>query len=97
MSAGTTSSYHYVNSVPSLQKELKECISEVKEMDAVFKVQDRQMEARARKILSDRIELKHSDNIKSSDELRAEKAGAVGFNDSGEYYPATRRRIRLSF
>jgi hypothetical protein len=48
-----------------------------REMDAIFKAQDEQMTARGRKILEDRVELRRSDNIKSSDELRAEKAGTV--------------------
>ena len=33
MSAGATSSYHYVDSFPSLYKELKECMSEVERIE----------------------------------------------------------------
>jgi hypothetical protein len=70
-----------------------------REMDQIFKAQDKQMEAMGRRILEDRLELKRSDNIKSSDELRAEKAGSVwGLSGSTEYNPATGiRRTRLSF
>jgi hypothetical protein len=68
-----------------------------KEMDMIFRAQDRQMEAMGRTILEDRLELRRSSNITSSDELRAEKAGTVGLSGSEKYNPATGRRTRLSF
>jgi hypothetical protein len=68
-----------------------------KEMDHIFKAQDRQMEAMGRTILEDKVELKRSSNITSSDELRAEKQGVVDLSDYGRYNPATGRRTRLSF
>jgi hypothetical protein len=70
------------------------------EMDRIFQQQDRQMEAMGRTILSDKLELKRSSNIKTSDELRAEKSGNVVdlTGTGGRYNPATgRRRTRLSF
>ena len=45
-----------------------------------------------RKILEDRVELRRSANIRSSDELRAEKQGTVNLKGSGEYNPTTGRR-----
>jgi hypothetical protein len=33
LSASTTSSYHHIDSVSSLQKELKECMAEVKRLE----------------------------------------------------------------
>ena len=70
-----------------------------KEMDAIFKAQDKQLEATGRTILSDRVELRRSANIRSSDELKAAKSsGTVGLSSSGEYNPASAgRRTRLSF
>jgi hypothetical protein len=70
-----------------------------KEMDAIFKAQDEQLTSSGRTILSDRLELKRSANIRSSDELRAEKAGTVGLSlGAGKFNPATgSRRTRLSF
>jgi hypothetical protein len=69
-----------------------------KEMDAIFKAQDEQLTARDRTILEDRVELRRSANIRSSDELKAEKAGTVGLKGAGVYNPATGvRRTRLSF
>jgi hypothetical protein len=53
-----------------------------------------------RTILEDRVELKRSSNITSSDELRAEKSGTgvLGLTGSGKYNPTTgSRRTRLSF
>ena len=44
-----------------------------KEMDQIFKAQDEQLTATGRTILSDRLELKRSSDITSSDELIAEK------------------------
>ncbi len=44
-----------------------------REMDEIFKAQDRQLESTGRQITSDRLELRRSDNIKSSDEMRAER------------------------
>jgi hypothetical protein len=67
-------------------------------MDHIFKAQDRQMEAMGRTILEDRLELRRSSNITSSDELRAEKQGVVDLSDYGRYNPTTgKRRTRLSF
>lgn len=68
-----------------------------KEMDAIFKAQDEQLTARGRTILSDRVELKRSSNITSSDELRAEKAGSADLTGFGKYNPVTGRRTCLSF
>jgi hypothetical protein len=68
-----------------------------KEMDLIFKAQDRQMESMGRTILEDRLELKRSSNVTSSDELRAEKSGNVGLSGAGEYNPASGRKTRLSF
>jgi len=68
-----------------------------REMDQIFKAQDEQMTARGRTILEDRVELKRSSNIKSSDELGAEKQGTVGLSGFGEYNPAAGRKTRLSF
>lgn len=68
-----------------------------KEMDAIFQAQDEQLEARGRTILSDRLELQHSGNVTSSDELKAEKqGGTVNLKGAAEYNPATSRRTRLS-
>jgi hypothetical protein len=44
-----------------------------REMDQIFRAQDRQMESRGRTILEDKVEIRRSSNITSSDELRAEK------------------------
>jgi hypothetical protein len=71
-----------------------------KEMDAIFRQQDKQMEAMGRTILEDKLELRRSSNVKSSDELRAEKSSSGTVADltgSGKYNPATGRRTRLSF
>jgi hypothetical protein len=68
-----------------------------KEMDLIFRAQDRQMESMGRTILEDKVELRRSSNITSSDELRAEKGGTVGLSGAGKYNPATARRTRLSF
>jgi hypothetical protein len=68
-----------------------------RELDRILQEQDRQMESRGRKILEDRLELRRSSNITSSDELRAEKSGTVGLSGAGEYNPATGRRTKLSF
>jgi hypothetical protein len=70
-----------------------------REMDRIFQQQDRQMEATGKIILEDRLELKRSSNVTSSDELRAENSsGNVGgISGTGKYNPATRRRTRLSF
>jgi hypothetical protein len=69
-----------------------------KEMDAIFKAQDEQLESTGRKIISDRLELKKSYNVLSIEELRAEKGGAVGLSSgAGEYNPATGRKTRRSF
>jgi hypothetical protein len=70
-----------------------------KEMDAIFKAQDEQLAATGRTILSDRLELKKSYNVLSSDELKAEKSsGTMGLSGAGgEYNPATGRRTRISF
>jgi hypothetical protein len=69
-----------------------------REMDAIFRDQDERMTARGRTILSDRVELKRSANIRSSDELKAEKSsGTVGLSGAGEYNPVTGRRTKLSF
>jgi hypothetical protein len=59
--------------------------------------QDRQMESMGRTILEDKLELRRSSNVKSSDELRAEKSGTVGLSGVGKYNPASGRRTRLSF
>jgi transcription initiation factor TFIIIB Brf1 subunit/transcription initiation factor TFIIB len=67
------------------------------EMDAIFKAQDEQLTARGQRILSDRLELRRSSNVKSSDELRAEKSGNVDLSGVGKYNPITGRRTRLSF
>jgi len=56
-----------------------------------------QLEATGRTITSDGLELKKSNNVVSSDELRAERSGNVGLKGAGEYNPATSRRTRLSF
>jgi hypothetical protein len=58
---------------------------------------DRQMEALGRTKLEEKLELRRSSNITSSDELRAEKGGSVGLSGSEKYNPATGRRTRLSF
>jgi hypothetical protein len=51
-----------------------------------------------RTILVDKVELQRSDNIRSSDELRAKKSGTVDLSGAGEYNPALLgRRTRLSF
>jgi hypothetical protein len=68
-----------------------------KEMDQIFRAQDRQMEAMGRTKLEDRLELRRSNNITSSDELKAEKQGTVDLSGAGKYNPATGRRTRLSF
>ena len=71
-----------------------------KEMDAIFRQQDKQMESMGRTILEDKLELRRSSNVKTSDELRAEKAGTVvdlSSSSGGKYNPATRRSTRLSF
>lgn len=68
-----------------------------REMDSIFKTQDEQMEARGRTILEDRLELKRSGNITSSDELKAKKQGTVNLKGSGEYNRAFGRRTQLSF
>lgn len=68
-----------------------------KEMDQIFRAQDRQMESRGRTILEDKVELRRSSDITSTDELRAQKSGIVDLSGSGEYNPATSRRTRLSF
>jgi hypothetical protein len=68
-----------------------------KEMDMIFGAQDRQMESMGRTILEDKVELRRSSNITSSDELRAEKAGTVGLSGAGKYNPATSKRTSLSF
>jgi hypothetical protein len=56
-----------------------------------------QLEANGRTITSDRLELKKSYNVLSSDELKAEKGSTVGLSGAGKYNPATGRRTRLSF
>jgi hypothetical protein len=69
-----------------------------KEMDAIFKTDDEQLQSRGRKILEDRVELRRSSSITSSDELKAEKKEReVALRGAGEYNPATGRRTRLSF
>ena len=68
-----------------------------KEMDMIFRAQDRQMESMGRTILEDKVELRRSSNVKSSDELRAEKSGTVGLSGAGKYNPTTARRTNLSF
>jgi hypothetical protein len=68
-----------------------------REMDAIFRAQDEQLTSRGQKILSDRVELKRSSNVKTSDELRAEKAGTLDLTGTGKYNTATARRSRLSF
>jgi hypothetical protein len=71
-----------------------------KEMDAIFRAQDEQLTSSGRTIISDKLELKRSANIRSSDELRAEKSSGTGIVDlsgTGKYNPAPRRRTRLSF
>jgi transcription initiation factor TFIIIB Brf1 subunit/transcription initiation factor TFIIB len=68
-----------------------------RELDRVLQQQDRQMESMGRTILEDRLELRRSSNVKSSDELRAEKSGNVGLSGAGRYKPATGKRPRLSF
>lgn len=68
------------------------------EMDRIFKAQDEQLTSSSgRTITEDRLELKRSDKITSSDDLKAEKTGSVGLKGAGEYNPATVRRTRLSF
>lgn len=67
-------------------------------MDEIFKAQDEQMMSRGRTILEDRLELKRSDSIKSSDELKAEKTGTLGLKGAAEYNPAaSRSRTRIAF
>jgi hypothetical protein len=44
-----------------------------RELDRILQEQDRQMESMGRRITEDRLELRRSSNITSSDELRAEK------------------------
>jgi hypothetical protein len=69
-----------------------------KEMDAIFKAQDEQLTPKGRTILSDKVELRRSGNILSSDELRAERQGRVDLSGAGKCNPATgSRRTRLSF
>jgi hypothetical protein len=69
-----------------------------RELDRILQQQDRQMESMGRTILEDRLELRRSSNVKSSDELRAEKSsGTVGLSGAGRYKPATGKRPRLSF
>jgi hypothetical protein len=68
-----------------------------RELDRILQQQDRQMEAMGRRITEDRLELRRSSNITSSDELKAEKSGTVDLSDSGKYNPVTGRRTRLSF
>jgi hypothetical protein len=60
-----------------------------REMDAIFKAQDEQLTSTGRTILEDKLELKRSANIRSSDELKAEKAGTVGLSGAGRYNSAT--------
>jgi hypothetical protein len=68
-----------------------------KEMDMIFRAQDRQMESMGRTILEDKVELRRSSNITSSEELKAERQGTVDLSGSGKYNPALQRRTRLSF
>jgi hypothetical protein len=69
-----------------------------KEMDQIFKAQDEQLTATGRTIISDKLELKRSANIRSSDELKAEKSsGTVGLSGTGRFNPTMMRRTRLSF
>jgi hypothetical protein len=65
-----------------------------REMDEIFKAQDRQLESTDRQITSDRLELRRSDNIKSCDEFRSEKLGHgyVDLSGAGKYNAATNRR-----
>ena len=68
------------------------------ELDRILQQQDRQMESMGRTILEDKLELRRSSNVKSSDELRAEKSGTVGgLSGTGKYNTATGRGTRLSF
>jgi hypothetical protein len=68
-----------------------------REMDAIFKAQDEQLTSTGRTILSDKIELRRSDNILSSEELKAEKSSdTLGLSGSARYNPATVSR-RMSF
>jgi hypothetical protein len=70
-----------------------------REMDAIFKAQDDQLTSTGRTITGDRLELRRSSNITSSEELRAEKGeGSFDLSNTGRYNPATgSRRTRFSF
>jgi hypothetical protein len=71
-----------------------------REMYDIFRKQDEQLEANGRRILEDKVDIRQSENICSSDELRVDKAGNgnVGLAGAGSYYnPATGRRTRLTF
>jgi hypothetical protein len=46
---------------------------------------------------TDRVEIKRSSNVTSTDELRIEKEGVVDLSGSEKYNPVTGRRTRLSF
>jgi hypothetical protein len=67
-----------------------------REMDQIFKAQDEQLTSTGRTIISDKVELKRSSNVTSSDELRAEKSGTVSLKGAGEWNPVSGRRTRLS-
>jgi hypothetical protein len=87
---------HTVNMRDAIQDKLRMKDGRTKEMDQIFRAQDRQMEAMGRTILEDRLELRRSSNITSSDELRAEKTTTTYCY----YNPTTAgssRRTRLSF
>ena len=56
-----------------------------------------QLEASGRTVTSDRLELKKSYNVKSSDELRAEKQGTVSPSGAGKYNSVSGRGIGYHF
>jgi hypothetical protein len=99
IAVGSGKGHTTINMRDAITDKLRYRDGRTREMDQVFKAQDRQMESMGRTIKSDRVELKRSSNITSSDELRAERSSGTvgGLSGAGEYNPATGRRTRLSF